>query len=82
MEIAQQHRKQIEEIISRTECPKRFECHRSGFARLGRVKFLAEGKLLECLEDNPGDCAFGVSFKFATFCKCPLRNYIAENLCL
>ena len=80
MEINQEHKKQIEEIMQRMECPKDFECYRSGFENICKVKTVVPGKLIECLDESRKGCVFGLSFGSSIFCQCPLRNYAAKNL--
>ncbi|MDT8303985.1 MAG: hypothetical protein RQ760_21060 [Sedimentisphaerales bacterium] len=46
MEISQEQRIQIEEIISGMECPKDFQCCKSGFENLCRAKIFREAKLV------------------------------------
>ncbi len=80
METIQEHKTQIEQIISEMECPKDFVCHKSGFERLGKTRLIADGQRIECLEENARLCKFALLFGPLTICKCPLRNYIAMNL--
>ncbi len=80
METTQEHKTQIEQIISEMECPKDFVCHKSGFERLGKTRLIAEGQRVECLEENARLlCKFALRFGHLTLCKCPLRNYITKN---
>jgi hypothetical protein len=79
MEIIQEHRTQIEEIISGIECPKDFECYKSGFEDLSKIEIFRDGELVECLEKHSRLCKFSFSFGFGYYCKCPLRRYIAQN---
>jgi hypothetical protein len=79
MEIAQEHKTQIEQIISEMECPKDFICHKSGFGNLGKSRLIADGQRVECLEENARLCKFALLFGPLTLCECPLRNYIAKN---
>ena len=79
VEISQEHKGQIEEIISDMECPKDFECYKSEFAHVGKVKDAGIESLLECSEEKPEMCTFSLPFGYAYLCECPLRHYIAEN---
>ena len=80
MEISQEQKQQIEEIISDLECPKDFECYKSGFAHVGKAKDAGIESLLECSEENPEMCTFSLPFGYAYLCECPLRYYIAKTL--
>ena len=80
VELSKDRRKQIQEIMQRMECPKDFECYRSGFENICEVKTVVPGKLIECLDESRISCMFGLSFGSAIFCQCPLRNYAAESL--
>lgn len=71
---------EIEEIIRRMKCSKDFECYRSGFEKLGKVRTTANTKLIQCLAENQRSCEFRFSFAGRSFCKCQLRHYIAKNL--
>ena len=79
MEITQEHKTQIEEIISGIECPKDFECYKSGFENLCKTLIFGDGKVVECLGKSGQQCNFSFSFGLGYFCKCPLRIYIAKN---
>jgi len=71
----------IEDIISGVECPKCFECYRSGFVNLGKVRDIGREAFLECLEENPQCCEFSLSFgESSSYCLCPVRIYIADKL--
>ena len=80
MEFSSEHDKEIQEIIDAMECPRDFACQKSGFKNLSKVEIMAEGKLIECLEENGRHCGLGFTFGAETiFCLCPLRGYIARN---
>lgn len=78
MQLSKEHKRQIEKIISVGKCPKDFVCYKSGFEKLSKVKIIGDAKLVECLEKSPQACEFGFSFEHGSFCKCPLRCYIAK----
>jgi hypothetical protein len=80
MEISNEHRTEIEEIMERMECPTHFKCYRSGFENICTVKTVVPGKLIECLDENGKSCTFGLHYGSAILCQCPLRNYVAKNL--
>jgi len=77
-----EHKRAIEEVTGQMQCPNGFKCRKSGFEQMGKVRLLAEGKVIECLEENGRSCSFGVSCGLCVFCECPLRQYIARNLAI
>ena len=79
MEIAQEHKGHIEQIIGEMECPKNFKCYESGFENLGNIKLIADGERVECLGENQLRCKFALFYGSLTLCQCPIRNYIAKN---
>jgi hypothetical protein len=79
MEISEEQKKQIEEIISKKECPKDFQCYKSGFDNLCRAKIFMDGNLVECFDKDASSCKFSHHFGLGYFCKCSLRRYIAQN---
>jgi hypothetical protein len=76
---AQQVR-EMEQIARRIRCSKDFQCYKSGFEKLCKAKIVGDGKMVECSPENEGSCEFRFSFAKKSFCKCPLRYYIAKNL--
>jgi hypothetical protein len=78
MEITQEQKKVIDEIIGELKCPKDFQCQKLGSDNLPRLK--RAGQLLECLEQDAADCQWSVPFGFGYFCRCPLNNYIYNEL--
>ena len=74
------NKKQLEEIILRNSCPKDFVCYKSGFENLCKAEYIWQDYIIKCLEDNPRECVFSISFGGAYYCKCPLRVYIAKTL--
>ena len=80
MEITQEHKARIEEIISGIDCPWDFKCYKSGFEDLAKIQIFREGELVKCLEDRSQLCKFSFHFGLEYFCKCPIRKYIANNL--
>lgn len=79
MKITQNQQAQIEEIINDLECRKDFECYKSGFKNLCKIRIFRDGELCECLETKAWLCKFSFNFGNGFFCKCPLRKYIAKN---
>jgi hypothetical protein len=79
VEITEKHKKNIKELMEKIQCPKDFQCYKSGFKKLTKVKPLADGRLFECLALNPPVCGFSLPFGDTHFCLCDLRKYIAKN---
>jgi hypothetical protein len=75
-----EHIEQIEKIIASMTCSKGFECFKSGFENLCRVRIVGNGKVIECPPENRQSCEYRFGFMDKTFCKCRLRYYIARNL--
>ena len=73
-------KKEIEEIMGRTKCPKNFSCVKSDFETLCKVKDSERSLLFECLEPNPSDCNFAVFSGSVYFCNCQLRLYLSQKL--
>jgi hypothetical protein len=73
-------KKKIEGIIDGMSCPKDFICAEKGFEALCKVRKIGLDSYLECLEEKPWDCRFGISFGDSYFCSCPLRVYLAEHI--
>lgn len=79
MEITQEHEQRMQEIMRGMQCSKDFECYKSRFENLCKVRIICEGKLVKCLDEGGQICEFGFTFGSGRFCKCSLRKYIAEN---
>ena len=80
MQINQEQKTRIEEIISEMECPKNFECYESGFTKLTKIKDIGLDTFVKCSADKPQNCPHSFPFGHKFFCKCPLRVYIAKEL--
>ena len=80
MEVKNEHKQRIEQIINTMECRKDFECYKSEFENLSKVRDLGIEGFIECLEKTPQVCNFSIPFGNTHFCKCPLRIYVAKNL--
>jgi hypothetical protein len=81
MELIQEHKSKLDEIMSEITCQKDFACHKSGFEKMGKIWDIKTEGLLECLEEDSGKCQFSLSFGENTSCLCPVRIYIANKLC-
>ena len=77
--ISSEQKSQMEDIISRIDCPKHFQCYLSGLERLCKVEPLGETGLIECFGQNRPPCTLGLHFGYGVFCKCPLRHYISRT---
>jgi len=73
-------REKIKKIIDDIECPRDFECYKSGFEYLSEIKDIGLNSFLECVDKKANGCVFSVSFGESIFCRCPLRLYIAKEL--
>lgn len=80
MEISGVLKTKIEKITSNIKCRKDFECYKSGFEKLTKVKNFEGANLFQCLGQNAYQCEYSFPFGDAYFCKCPLRSYIARKL--
>ena len=78
--MEQHHADQIEKIIKDMNCPKDFVCYKSGFKNLCKARDIGLESFLKCLEENPRECVFSLSFGYSYLCTCPLRIYIARKL--
>lgn len=73
-------KKKLEAIIGGVSCPKDFKCCESAFQQLCKAKDIGMESFLECLEDNPLNCTFSLSYADSYYCRCPLRVYLAKEL--
>lgn len=78
--MKEEDRKKIEEIMAGMQCPKGFQCAKSGFERLCKSKDFGLENYLDCLEEIPQDCPFALPFGYGHFCQCPLRVYLGKKL--
>ena len=75
-----EHRAKIDEIMGEMDCPKQFECAKSGFENLCKAKDSGLEHYVDCLEPQPPACSFALSFGVGYLCQCPLRVYLAKEL--
>ena len=80
MGMIQEHKNQIDQIMSEINCPRDFPCYKSDFEKLGKIRDVKAEGLLECLEEGSDECQFSLSFGETTSCLCPVRIYIASEL--
>jgi hypothetical protein len=78
--MEERNRETIEKIIAGTSCAKDFKCYRSNLSQLCKAKDVGLESFLECLEHNPRNCEFSISYGDSYFCRCPVRVYIAKKL--
>ena len=69
----------IKEHIGDLTCPKDFKCCTEGLENLCKARDVGLGTFIECLEDEPHECPFSMRLSGLSYCKCPLRVYIAKN---
>ncbi len=70
---------EVDEIITRTECPKGFECRNLAYDQICKAKDIGIESFLECLEEDSRDCPFTLPFGNSFLCQCPLRVYLAKR---
>ena len=58
VDVDEDIRQKIEEILGQMKCPKRFKCAENGLDQLCQARDVGLDKYLECLEDNPTQCKF------------------------
>ncbi len=80
MDIDAETNSQIVRIISQMKCKKDFQCYKSGFKELCKIKDVGVPDSIICLSKPPGNCEYSFVFGDSYFCKCPLRLYIAKKL--
>ena len=71
---------ELEKIIGGVKCPKDFYCYKSGKNALSKQEDSGTKSFLICLEEKLQECTFSTSGEHQFLCKCPLRNYIANEL--
>jgi hypothetical protein len=79
METLQARQQEMEAVSIDVECAKDFECYRSGFVNLCKVRKREGDAFLECLEEEGMECDFSFPCEKVCFCLCPVRIYIAKR---
>lgn len=74
------HRAELQEIIAELDCPKDFQCYKSGFQILCKARDVGVQTFVECLEEYPQACTFSFSLYGWSYCRCPVRVYVVKNL--
>jgi len=76
-----QIKKELESIRANIVCHKDFRCVTSDLASLCEAKDIGADSRLECLEENPDECAFSFAFYgYSYLCECPIRVRISKLL--
>ena len=76
--MEEKHKETIEKLIAETDCSANFKCLESAAEDLCKAKDWGMEHYVECLDENSSGCKFALSFS-KTYCKCPLRVYLAKN---
>jgi hypothetical protein len=77
--MEQNYKREIEEIVSQTPCPKNFRCYEQGFRDLCPVRDIGLELFVICLDSSPNGCTFSVRYGYSNYCRCPLRVYVAKQ---
>ena len=78
--MEQNQENELKEIMGGLSCPKDFKCYKERFKKLCKTRDVGLESYLECLEEDPFDCPFKISFGGVYYCNGPLRLYIASKL--
>lgn len=76
MELSQEHKDRIEEIMAGMQCPRGFKCREHSFTDFPKIQRV--GTLLECHEVSIKNCYFAMPFGYGRFCRCPLLAYVKK----
>ena len=71
---------ELKKILGRVQCPRDFYCYKSEYNSLSKREAIGAKSFLICLEEKLQECTFVISGEYHFLCKCPLRNYIANEL--
>ena len=85
--MREEDEKQIQQLMSQTDCDNDFRCYKTGFKKLCNGKIIGDGRLIDCtdchcdgcLRTNPKECPHRRPYGFGHFCHCPLRLYAAQH---
>ena len=80
MKLTEEQRQEIEKIAKGMNCPKNFECYKSGIKKFCKTRDFGLSQYLDCLEKEPYACEYSLSFGDGYFCTCPVQLYITKNL--
>jgi len=70
----------VEELLRDSKCPKGCRCYHVHLEELCKARSFGIEALLECLEEDPRNCAFAFPFGGSYFCKCSVRKDFAKIL--
>ena len=79
-DLAQKQKDRIKTIMTSMNCPKNYECYKSGFHNICKAEYHGLGEFASCLEKSGTICEFRVPYGRGVYCSCSLRVYIAKNL--
>jgi hypothetical protein len=71
---------ELKKILGGVQCPRDFYCYKSKYNSLSKEEAIGAKSFLICLEEKLQECTFVISSDNHFWCKCPLRNYIANEL--
>ena len=74
------NKREIDKIKAGMHCPAGFVCVNNNFEQLCKIKETGVHDFIECSEENPVTCPFGVMCEDKRFCECPLRIYLFRDL--
>jgi hypothetical protein len=77
--MEQDYKKEIEEFVGQ-KCPRDFKCYKLRVGISFPKKDNGSALFLECLEEDPVQCKFSMSFGYSHLCQCPLRMFISKEL--
>mgnify|MGYP006906714636 CR=1 FL=1 len=72
--------RKLKAIMKTSPCPVGCRCHSARPEELCKARSMGIESLLECLEEEPGDCSFAFPFGGSHFCRCGTRKEIAKLL--
>ena len=72
--------KQIKFVLEKSTCPSDCKCYNIKPDQICKARTMGVNNLLECLEDEPDDCTFSITFGGSYFCKCQTRIDLAKLL--
>ncbi len=77
-QLTTRHEEEIRKIMASVTCPKGFRCCDSAFEDLPPVKVYKGANVVQCQQADRHNCPR--SYEYCgdiTFCRCPVRNYLA-----
>ena len=80
MEVSEEHKRKVAEIVASTKCPKDFDRCKQPFDNLCKASNEGLKNFAKCLEEDATGCKFRVPYGKGAFCECPVRVYIAKEL--